>query len=111
MDIKLEGIQFFNRFRESKIVKCKDMITIEDVKAIFENIDSDWEGDNAFQGLLIISKYFDVNKTEIITYASHDQIWSVDVDESIVNGMAKEDFEKLAKLNWMIEEETLSCFV
>ena len=83
------------------------MITIEEIEQIFEDVDSKWEGDNAFQGLQILSKYTD----KLIQGAGHDVIWSVDVDKIIELGITKEDITKLALLNWMIEEDCLACFV
>ena len=83
------------------------MITQEEIKQIFNDADSKWEGDNAFQGLQILSKYTD----NLIQGAGHDVIWSVDVDEIIELGITKEDVTKLSLLNWMIEEDYLACFV
>ena len=44
----------------------------EQIEAIFNNTPSNWEGDNAYQGLQIIAKYTD----NLITAAEHDQIFS-----------------------------------
>lgn len=86
------------------------MITIERVQEIFENKESNWEGDNAFKGLIIFNKYFP-GKT-IITGASHDEIFGPDVQECIDAGISEDDLIELAKLNWMIEDDdTFSCFV
>ena len=83
------------------------MITQEEIKQIFNDVDSKWEGDNAFQGLQILSKYTD----NLIQGAGHDVIWSVDVDEIIELGITKEDLTKLFLLNWIIDEDCLACFV
>jgi hypothetical protein len=83
------------------------MITQEEIKQIFNDVDSNWEGDNAFQGLQILSKYTD----NLIQGAGHDVICSVDVDKIIELGITKEDITKLSLLNWMIEEDCLACFV
>ncbi len=83
------------------------MITQEEIREIFNDVDSKWEGDNAFQGLQILSKYTD----NLIQGTGHDVIWSVDVDEIIELGITKEDVTKLSLLNWMIEEDYLACFV
>ncbi len=83
------------------------MITQEEIEQIFNNTKSKWEGDNAFQGLQILSKYTDT----LIQGAGHDIIFSVYVGEIIELGITKEDAIKLALLNWMIYEDCLSCFV
>lgn len=79
----------------------------EEIKQIFNDVDSKWEGDNAYQGLQILSKYTD----NLIQGARHDVIWSVDVDEIIELGITKEDVTKLSLLNWMIDEDSFACFV
>ncbi len=80
----------------------------EQLEKIFEEVDSKWEGDNAFKGLQILSKYTD----NLITGASHDIIYSEDIDK-IVDKITEEDAIALAKLNWMIndESECLACYV
>lgn len=75
---------------------------------IFEDTDSKWEGDNAFKGLQILSKYTD----NLIQGADHDIIYSEDVDVLIEKGIVESDVIELAKLNWTISEyEYLACFV
>lgn len=75
-------------------------------------VKSNWKGDNAFQGLMIIAKYFDITKKDVVCGATHDEIYSVDIDEIIKNGIIEEDVKKLRKLNWSIQDdEFLSCFV
>lgn len=51
------------------------MITRKEFEESFEDKDAKWEGDNAFQGLQILSKYTD----NLIQGAGHDVIYSVDV--------------------------------
>ncbi|MCZ2084804.1 MAG: hypothetical protein LC112_11080 [Flavobacteriales bacterium] len=82
-------------------------ITQEEIEQIFNEVDSKWEGDNAFQGLQILSKY----TNNLIQGAGHDVIWSVDVEYIIELGITKEDITKLSLLNWTIEEDCLACFV
>jgi cell division GTPase FtsZ len=84
-------------------------MTREELEEIFEDEDTSWEGDNAFQGLQILSKYTD----ELIVGANHDIIYSADVDKVLEAGLTKEDAMKLRKLNWMIEEngDYFACFV
>ncbi len=83
-------------------------MTRERLTEIFEETESNWEGDNAFQGLQILSKY----ATNLITGAEHDIIYSVDIDE-IVEDLTEEDAIALAKLNWSLDEdgEYFTCFV
>lgn len=81
--------------------------TVEEIEQIFYDTKSNWEGDNAFQGLQILSKYTD----KVIIGAGHDIIWSVSVDEIVDLGITEEDVTKLALLNWMIEYECLACYV
>ena len=83
------------------------MITQEEIDKIFNDLDSNWEGDNVFQGLQILSKY----TKNLIQGAGRDVIFSVDVDEIIELGITKEDITKLSLLNWMIEHGSLACFV
>ena len=83
------------------------MITEEEVEQIFNDTPSKWEGDNAFKGLKIISKYTD----NLIHAAEHDIIYSQDIHTLIENGITKEDITELAKLNWMLEDEVLACYV
>ena len=77
-----------------------------------EDIKTNWTGDNALQGLLIIAKYIDQKKRDLICGAGHDIIYSVDVDEIIKAGITKEDAIELRKLNWMTQDDYyLACFV
>ena len=74
---------------------------------IFEETESQWEGDNAFQGLQILSKY--TNK--LINGADHDIIFSCDIDD-VIETITEDDAIALAKLNWIIEEDSyFACFV
>lgn len=83
-------------------------MNIERLEQIFEETKSEWKGDNAFQGLVILSKYTD----DLIGAAEHDIIYSVDVDE-IIENLTEDDAIKLAQLNWMIDSENncFACFV
>ena len=56
-------------------------MTPESLIQILEDKDAKWTGDNAFKGLQIIAKYFDIEKKDIICSGGHDQIWSVSIDE------------------------------
>lgn len=82
-------------------------MTREEFIEIFENTDSEWEGDNCFQGLQIISKY----TPDLIQGASHDKVFSEDIRELIQAGITQEDVTSLAKLNWSIDDDYLYCFV
>ncbi len=82
-------------------------MTRERLEEIFEEVDSKWEGDNAFQGLQILSKYTD----RLIEGANHDIIYSCDVD-SVIDKLTEEDAYALRKLNWHIEDnDYFACFV
>ncbi len=64
--------------------------------------------DNAFLGLLIIRKYIPGCGIE---GAEHDLIYSAGVDELLEAGLTEEDAIELRNLNWMIEYNSLACFV
>ena len=86
----------------------KTIMTEERFEEIFENTESEWEGDNCFQGLQIIAKYTD----HIVHGAGDDEVWSEDVDNLIKKGITEEDVKALAKLDWWIEgNRYLACSV
>ena len=74
---------------------------------IFEKDSGSWEGDNAFEGLKILSKY----TSNLIQGACKDEIFSEDISKLIDAGITKEDVEELRRLNWMIQDDYLACFV
>jgi uncharacterized protein YihD (DUF1040 family) len=84
-------------------------MTEERLEEIFEETDSKWEGDNAFQGLQILAKYTDA---DVVCAAEHDIIYSVEIAE-VIDDLTEEDAIKLAKLNWHIDGEfwCFACFV
>lgn len=87
-------------------------MTEEQLQTIFDDTDSDWQGDNAFQGLMIISKYISPTKQDLIVAAAHDIIHSVYVKDLLEAGLTEEDAVSLRKLNWMITEyNSLACFI
>ena len=81
----------------------------ERVDEIFDTVDSKWEGDNAFKGMLIISKYTE----NIIVAAEHDIIYCASIDECLAAGMTEHDITELSRLNWMVDEfgEGFACYV
>lgn len=81
-------------------------MTTERLEQIFEETESNWKGDNAFQGLTILSKYTD----NLIQGAEHDIIHSANIEE-VIEKLTEEDAIKLAELNWMVSAEGFSCFV
>lgn len=83
----------------------------EALKKILDDKDAKWDGDNAFKGLQIIAKYIDPEKKTILCGGAHDQIWSVSLDAICAAGLTEEDAQALAMLNWMEDEDSLSCFV
>ena len=82
-------------------------MTKNEFKKIFKKTKSEWDGDNAYQGLQIIAKYTEY----LIQGAEHDVIFSEDIDVLIKKGIIKEDVTKLARLNWSIEFDRLICYV
>ena len=86
---------------------------LEDFEAIMDNEKIGGSllrepGDNAMKGLLIITKYL---PTAGIGAAEHDVIYSVSSDRLVEAGITAEDAVTLRRLNWMIDEESLACFV
>ena len=94
-----------------KIIKQKPKkMDSKRFEEIFEETDSDLsniDGDNAYLGLQIIAKY----TKRLICGAEHDMIFSESIDNLIENGITEEDVIQLSKLNWMIEYDSLACFV
>ena len=83
-------------------------MTREEFEEVFDSNETNWDGDSAWQGLQILSKYTDF----LIQGADHDIIYSCDVDYLIEKGITKEDAESLRKLNWMIHDgEYMACYV
>lgn len=83
---------------------------IEKFEKIFDETNSDLlniDGDNAYLGLQIIAKY----TKNIISCAEHDIIFSESVEKIIEYGITEEDVIQLRKLNWMIDNDSLACFV
>lgn len=95
-------------FYRIELELIKTIMTEERFEEIFETTESEWEGDNCFQGLQIIAKYTD----NVVCGAGNDEVWSEDVDNLIEKGITEEDVKSLAKLGWWIEENSyLACFV
>jgi hypothetical protein len=83
-------------------------MTREQLEKIFDNDETQWEGDNAFQGLQILSKYTD----NLIQAAEHDIIFSEGIEKVLDAGLTEEDADALRKLNWMLDGHgCFSCFV
>ena len=80
---------------------------------IMESDNTNWDGDNAVQGLIIIAKYLPVKNNELLCGAEHDIIYSVDTKKILDAGLTEEDAIELRNLNWMIETDvdSLACFV
>lgn len=84
------------------------MITKERFIEIFEGDSDEWKGDNAYQGLQILSKY----TNRLIVGAEHDMIYSENVSELIEANITEEDALELRRLNWMVNDGYyLACFV
>jgi len=82
-------------------------MTQDRFEEIFDETESKWDGDNAYQGLQIIAKYTD----KLIQGADHDKIYSEEIETLIEKGITEEDVIALRKLNWMEEDGYLACFV
>lgn len=84
----------------------------EEIESIFENTESELhkvDGDNAFLGLQILSKY---RKKNLLEGADHDIIYSMNIEDAIELNITDEDCTELARLNWMLYEgEGFACFV
>jgi len=63
---------------------------------------------NVFVGLQVIREYI---PNAGIEGANHDIIYSVDIDKLIKAGIHRKDAEYLGKINWMIEEDSMACYV
>lgn len=85
-------------------------MTRERFLELFDNTKSNlskFEGDNAFLGLQILSKY--TNK--LIEGADHDIIYSCDIDD-VLDNITEEEVIKLAELNWSLsDDDYFTCFV
>lgn len=82
----------------------------EEIKKIFNDVTSDLsnvDGDNAYLGLVILSKY----SKNLIQCAEHDKIYSLGLKEAIEANITDDDITELAKMNWMIDEDSFACFV
>jgi len=74
-----------------------------------DSIESDWDGCNALQGLIIINNYL---PNTGICGAEHDIIFSAEISKLIDAGITEIDVIRLRELNWMTEERKyLACFV
>jgi len=85
------------------------LLTEEELLEIFEkDLPRDDSKDNSiFAGLLIIRKYIPGAGIEA---ADHDIVFSVGADNLLEAGLTNEDAENLAKLDWMIDEDSLAHF-
>lgn len=83
----------------------------EELYKIFENEDAEWEGDNALEGLNILSKYF--SGQTVLQAAEHDIIYSVSIDDALDAGLTENDAKRLSIINWMLDDDNdcFACFV
>jgi len=77
---------------------------------IMEDDLTNWEGDNAFQGLKIMEKYLPKNSA-LIEGADHDVIYSAGVAALIEGGITEEDVKELSRLNWIVQDDYMQCYV
>ena len=84
-------------------------MTEKELQEIFETTKSDWDGDNAFRGLQILSKYVGL----VICGAEHDVLLGPSIDDVLRSGLTREDAIELRRLGWTIEEEPgyFACYV
>lgn len=82
-------------------------MTEERFYEIMESDSGKWVGDNTYQGCQIIAKYTD----NIISGAGHDVLYSEDFTKLIEAGITEEDVLELRRLNWMLHDDYLACFV
>jgi hypothetical protein len=80
----------------------------EKVRQIIEETVSEWEGDNVFDGLLILSKYR--GSGGVIEGSGRDEIYSISVDTAIENGITEEAVKELALLDWRIQDDYFYTF-
>ncbi len=66
------------------------------------------EADNALMGLMIILKYLPKKGIEA---AQHDVVYGASVEDVIEAGITEEDTVRLRRLNWIVDEDFLACFV
>jgi len=86
-------------------------MTVDELRTILdEDHAGRWEGDNALQGLKVISEYFP-NKT-VLEGADHDIIYSVSAEDLLEAGLTEPHAWELSRLNWMLYEDYyMACFV
>ena len=77
-------------------------MTKEEIIDLFKNtnVNHSEENDNTFLGLSIIAKY----SNYVVQGASHDVIWSEDLDNLIDADITDEDIIRLAELGFFIED-------
>lgn len=81
-------------------------MTEERFKELMEKDSKGITGDRAFKGLLVIAKYIDMHKKQVITHAEHDKIYSVSVQEIINTDITEDDVEKISAVGWFIDNDT-----
>lgn len=85
-------------------------MTREEFDELMEETDSDDIDNGALRGLNILQKYAD-EKEDVVSGVSHDQLWSLGVDEVLEKGLTKEDAVALRKLGWFESEDAFTIFV
>ncbi len=81
-----------------------------EIERIFDDVESDLssvDGDKVYLGLVILAKY----SKNLVQCAEHDKIYSISLDEAIDANITDADITELAKMNWMIDEDSFACFV
>ena len=83
-------------------------MTPKRLEEILDNILPAPRGCRIFKGLEIIRKYL---PSADITSAEHDIVYICDATDLTIAGITEEDALELAKLSWMVEDDSLAHFV
>jgi len=73
---------------------------------IFKSDIGKWkQGDSAFAGLMIMSKYIDPGQKLLIAGAGYDEIYGPSVIELCEAGITEDDAKGLHNLGWIVDDE------
>lgn len=109
--IKREQIEkYFNEIiTDEETGEERDNPDFIDCDLLADSADSTMEGLNIIFNRL---KESDKKNKTVLVAAEHDIVYSINIDEAL-EILEEEDFKTLARLNWMIDEDTdsLASFV
>lgn len=90
----------------SDVLGLKTVHTKNDFKTIFNNAErKSFNGDRILKGLIIMSKYIDIDKTTIIGTLAHDTMYTTTIDSLIEKDILKDDVIKLRELGFCIDDD------